>query len=375
MHTALYQNFLNTIKSENRLRSLPEVQGRINLDFSTNDYLNLSNHPLIKENLKLKIEATSLGATGSRLLSGNSEVFTQLEKKIASDKHQEKALYFSSGFLANFSCLKALLDRSVLKETPLVFFHKRNHNSLYQAVLSTECELIRFSSILELEIKLEEFRHDLRAKFLITETVFGMDGDLIDISEIKRLSKEHKLFCMLDEAHASGVIGPLGLGLSRTVDFEEIPILIMGTFSKALGVCGAYVASSEIIINYLINKASGFIYSTAQSPLLVHACSFAWDLAKTMDQERERILSLSLYLRSSLKKNGFVVLGDHTPIIPIVIGDEGEALQKAKELQKKGILVSAVRYPTVPKGQARLRFALCACHKKEDIDHLIKVMA
>lgn len=375
MHTTLYQNFLNTVKCDNRLRSLPELSGTINLDFSTNDYLNLSHHPKVTESIQKNLDTIAYGATGSRLLSGNHEVFTHLEKKIAKDKQQQKALYFSSGFLANYSCLNALLDMSILQKKPLVFFHKRNHNSLYQAVLNAECDLIRFTTCEELEEKLNLFMHIDRPKFLVTETVFGMDGDIIDIFKIKQLAKLHQLFIMLDEAHASGVLGPQGLGVSVCVDFEEVPVLIMGTFSKALGVCGGYIASSSVIIDYLINKASGFIYSTAASPLIVHACSVAWDLAKNMEQERAHILALSSYLRTSLQDQGFKVLGDQTPIVPLVLQDNQEVLNKQQALKNQGIIVSAIRYPTVPKGQPRLRLSIKASHTRADIDHVIKVLS
>lgn len=374
MHTTLYQNFLNTVKFDNRLRSLPELSGAINLDFSTNDYLNLSHHSLITESIKKNIDKVPYGATGSRLLSGHHDIFSDLEKKIASDKHQEKALYFSSGFLANYSCLKALLDSAILKKKPLVFFHKRNHNSLYQAVFEAQCDLIRFTTLQDLEEKLSIFSQEDRPKFLVTETVFGMDGDIIDIFKIKALAQHHQLFVMLDEAHASGILGPQGLGISRCVDFENIPVLIMGTFSKALGVCGAYVASSCVVIDYLINKASGFIYSTAPSPLIAHACSLAWDLAKQMEKQRAHTLALAAYLKASLQDKGFTVLGDKTPIVPLVLQEDQEVLNKKQLLKNQGILVSAIRYPTVAKKQARLRLSVKASHTYQDIDHLIEVL-
>jgi 8-amino-7-oxononanoate synthase len=372
MHITAYQNFLDEQIRDFKFRSLTQYPEGINLDFSSNDYLGLSGHPALKKSIEAALDSMPVGSTGSRLLSGNHGIFDLLEEQIASDKGQESALYFATGFQANFSVLSALIDSGLFKKTPLVFFHKRNHSSVYQAVFHKNIHLIRYNDLKDLSAKLEKYRLDEGPKFLVTETVFGMDGEVIDILSIKNLAKQHNLLVYLDEAHASGIIGPRGLGLSRTVNWEDIPIVILGTFSKALGVMGAYIATSTTIKNFLINKASGFIYSTSTSPLIAAACLKAWKLSLEMEGEREKLKILSDHLRVSLKEKGYEVLGEGTPIIPLLIGREKDALLLKDKLVKKGIMTSCVRPPTVAPGQARLRFAVTVNHSFDDIERLVR---
>jgi 8-amino-7-oxononanoate synthase len=374
MHIDYYQNFLNKQKQELKLRSLTDSQTGDKLDFSTNDYLSLSKHP---ELIKAAIEdgfQYGVGATGSRLLSGSNSQVVKLEKMIAEDKNMESALYFQTGFQANFSCIRALLDSHVLREKPIVFFDKRNHNSLYQAIFNTNIDLIRYRTLEDLKEKCNLYSQDKRPKFLITETVFGMDGDIVDIRALKELSLQYQLFVFLDEAHSSGICGKNGLGLSTDVDWTGVPICVIGTFSKALGCMGAYATSSKLIIDYLINKASGFIYSTASSPMVIGACIKAWQLAKLMNKERTHLLNLTDYLKQKLKEKGYKTLSDSTPIIPIIIGDEKRTLDLALKLKEKGIRVSCIRPPTVPIGTSRVRISLTTNHTQEDVDYLIEAL-
>ncbi len=376
--TELYRKYLLGLQNIGRYRKLSlqnEARGYYR-DFSSNDYLALSNHP---EMIKATIETAKkygIGSTGSRLLSGNHPINMEFEEKIAADKKTEAALIFNSGFQANYSTLSALLDTKILSDIPLVFFDKLNHASLYQAVFASKARLIRYNhnNMDHLTDLLAKYSSLNQPKFIITETLFGMDGDFADLSRLIELAHQYKAFLYLDEAHATGIVGDKGFGLSTTINLSHIEYLAMGTFSKALGSSGGYIACSQVIKDYLVNAASGFIYSTA-SPMPIVSASFrGWELVAGMDEERSKLDSLSTYLRTNLINSGFDVGTSSSHIIPIILTSETIAIEMKEKLLKNYIIVSCIRPPTVPPGSSRLRLALNANHTKADIDHLLKVL-
>ncbi|WP_246210266.1 aminotransferase class I/II-fold pyridoxal phosphate-dependent enzyme [Wolbachia endosymbiont of Atemnus politus] len=346
------------------------------IDFSTNDYLGLSQSEVLFDAAKLSGAQFGVGSTGSRLLSGNKKIFEDLEKRIAQDKGTESALIFNSGFQANVTVLASLLDQSVLGNKPIVFFDKLNHASLYQAVFLSNAELVRYqhNDTDYLSNLLTKFKNDLRPKFIVTETIFGMDGDIAPIEEIFALSKEHEAFLYLDEAHATGIIGHNGYGLSTNIDLQEIPHLVLGTFSKALGCFGAYVACSNVIKNYLINKCSGFIYSTSLSPMVIGAAAEAWNLVQYLADQRQALFFKAANLRNNLRNLGFDTGNSVTHIVPIILGDENTVMRAKEKLLKQGLVVSAIRPPTVPPGTSRLRIALNVNHTESNLDHLVHAL-
>lgn len=373
----IYNNYCNQVQYTERYRELPEIYTNNKyIDFSTNDYLGLSNNSELFKAAKLAAIQYGIGATGSRLLSGNKKLFIDLEQQIALDKNTETALILNSGFQANLTVLASLLDQNTLQARPVVFFDKLNHASLYQAIFLSGAELIRYNhnNINHLSRLLEKFNNTNRPKFIVTETVFGMDGDLLPIQEIYNLAKKHNAFLYLDEAHATGIFGIHGYGLSTNIDLSDIPHLIMGTFSKALGCSGAYIASSYIIKNYIINKAAGVIYSTAISPMLAGAAAKAWALIKTFTKKRNKLLNNALYLRNMLTNLGFNIGSSVCHIIPIILEQEREAVHTKNILLKHGIIVSAIRPPTVPPKTSRLRIALTVNHTQEHIEYLINTL-
>ena len=377
----MYQEYINHLSKLNitgKYRKLPELNdaGSKLLDFSSNDYLFLSkNESVINAGIAAAKECGA-GATGSRLLSGNSAIFEELEKKIAKSKKEEAALVFNSGFQANFSVLAALLDSKVLGAKPIVFFDRLNHASLYQAIFLAAPELIRYvhNDMSDLAELLDKYENDARPKFIVAETVFGMDGDLLPVAVIADLARKHNAFLYLDEAHATGIFGPDGYGLSATADLSDLPHLVMGTFSKALGCSGGYIACAQVLKNYIINTASGFIYSTANTPANAASASKAWDLIKDMEDERKSLLLLSEKLRGMLKANGFNIGASQTHIIPVILGPEENAMKAKRLLLEHKILVSAIRPPTVPPGSSRIRIALTLRHTQSDIEKLIEVL-
>jgi 8-amino-7-oxononanoate synthase len=285
-------------------------------------------------------------------------------------------LIFISGFLANISTLGCILDDKILNAKPLVFFDKLNHSSLYQGVSLSKAELKRYhhNDINHLESLLIEYQNDTRPKFIVTETIFGMDGDITPLDEIAALTKKFNAFLYLDEAHATGVFGLNGYGLSTAVDLKDIPHIIMGTFSKAIGVSGGYIACNRIMRDFIINKATGFIYSTASSPAVVGAVFKAWKLLKYLDKERETLQNLGNTLRKMLKDRGFNIGTSQTHIIPIILNEEDKCLKIQKVLFQEGILVSCIRPPTVPPGTSRLRIALTTKHTNNDLKRLVETL-
>lgn len=370
----LYEKYLSNLHDTRKLRQLPSLIGNKNsLDFSTNDYLGLSKHSELRKVAADAALEYGVGATGSRLFSGNFEMFEKFEVQIACDKHAEAALIFNSGFQANISALSSLLSVLALKAKPLVFFDKYNHSSLYQAAFLSKCELIRYkhNDMENLRSKLDEFRSNTRPKFIVSETIFGMDGDFAPLQELADLASEHGAFLYLDEAHATGVFGKHGYGLSTTVDLSSIPHVIMGTFSKALGASGGYVACNKVMRDYLINAAPGFIYSTAPSPMVIAAAQKAWAMVKNMDHERKLLRDLSAILRARLRDVNFNIGASNSHIIPIILGSEDVTIEAQKYLKANNIIVSCVRPPTVPVGTSRLRIALTSLHTEADLEVLI----
>ena len=376
----VYEKHLSTLRSSGQYRRLGAKRQESNwelLDFSTNDYLALSHHKDIIAAGTAAAQEYGIGSTGSRLLSGNCKLFEEFEAVIAKDKRAESSLIFSSGFQANISTLSCILDDKILGEKPLVFFDKLNHSSLYQAVFLSKAQALRFhhNDINHLESLLREYKNDSRPKFIVTETVFGMDGDVAPLEEIVILAKKFKAFLYLDEAHATGVFGTGGYGLSTTLDLQNLPCIIMGTFSKAIGVSGGYIACHEIIRNFIINKATGFIYSTAPSPAVIGAAFKAWQLIKALDNERSVLQDLGNDLRIMLKDRGFNIGASETHIIPIILNEEDKCLKTQKALLQAGIIVSCVRPPSVPPGTSRLRIAVTIKHTHKDIKRLVETLS
>ncbi len=367
------------LQNKEKYRQLPEDNSPLDkgfIDFSSNDYLGLSKSEILFNAATLAGKQFGVGSTGSRLLSGNKKIFEDFESQIAQDKGTESALILNSGFQANVTVLASLLDQLVLGAKPIVFFDKLNHASLYQAIFLSRAELVRYwhNDMNQLNNLLIQYKDDLRPKFIVTETIFGMDGDTVEMEEILTLSEQHKAFLYLDEAHATGVVGHRGYGLSTNFNLEKVPHLVLGTFSKALGCFGAYIACSKVIKNYLINKCSGFIYSTSLSPMVIGAAAKGWDLIKNLADKRESLFAKAVNLRSKLKKLGFDTGNSSTHIIPIILGNEESVMNAKEKLLKQGLIVSAVRPPTVLPGTSRLRIALNVHHSNSDLDYLIYVM-
>jgi 8-amino-7-oxononanoate synthase len=374
----LYRQHCAKLQSTGKHRQLPELHANphtITLDFSSNDYFGLSRRPEVLDAAIKAGEQYGAGATGSRVLSGHNMLFEQFESRIACDKQTETALLFNSGFQANTAVLSSLLDQRVLHAKPIVFFDKLNHASLYQAVFLSQAELVRYRHLdyQHLTDSLNQFKSDTRPKFIVTETLFGMDGDLVSLDAIFSLAHQYGAFVYLDEAHALGMIGPNGYGLSTTKAFDG-PMLVMGSLSKALGSSGAYVACDHVLKDYLINKATGFMYSTAPSPMVIGAAQKAWEMLPSFEEERRRALALAQSFAEQLMALKWRVGAPLAHIVPVILNEPGMLQRIYTRLQKAGIQASLIRSPTVPASSERLRFAIHGYHDAQDIQHVVDVL-
>lgn len=345
-----------------------EREGRTLVDFSSNDYLGLARHPLLIERAREWAERDGAGSGASRLVTGTSDAHLALEQRIATFKQTEAALVFASGWQANATVIPALL---AAVPGAVVFTDRLIHASMHAGLATAGVRQHRFrhNDLDHLEALLAEKGADAPARLILTESVFSMDGDRVDMVRLAEIADRHDAALYVDEAHATGVLGPEGRGLSALVPGRVE--LVMGTFSKALGGFGAYVAGSRVLIDYLVNTASGFIFTTAPPPAVLGAIDAALDLVPQMDAERAHLAALADRLRQGLSALGIDHGASSTQIVPAVIGGEAEALALSARLEDAGFLASAIRPPTVPPGTSRLRLALRATHAEGDIDALL----
>ncbi|OAN64202.1 8-amino-7-oxononanoate synthase [Balneola sp. EhC07] len=372
---------LNKRKSEHRFRSLSDLDAGLSsvnirfegdeyINFSSNDYLGLSSHPeLIKRSNEFAVKF-GVGSGASRLVTGNLNIHTGLEEKLARIFQSEAAILFNSGFQANTSILPALADRN-----SLILADKKIHNSLIQGALLSRATFKRFEhnsydGLEELIKNTDRVRYN--RIWIVSETVFSMDGDRNDIDRLIEISEKYNALLYSDDAHAVGVLGEKGLGLNYGKEGVDISL---GTFGKAFGSFGAFALCSKEMKDYLINFAGGFIYSTSLPPNVIGAIDAALDLIPEMDQERTQLMNNVEYARAEIQKLGFDTAASDSQIIPVIIGDEQETIELSNQLKEKGLWVSSIRPPTVEKDASRLRITLSVKHTKEHLGKLLKELA
>ena len=327
-------------------------------------------HPALINRAEAWAEEHGVGSGASRLVTGNLDLFARIEAKVAALKQMQAALLMASGFQANASVLQALFDRSVLGAEPLVFSDRLNHASIHFGCAASGARETRYRhrDAAHLASLLGQYQGDYRPKFILTESVFSMDGDVAPLVEIGRLAREHDAMLIVDDAHATGILGEGGRGLSGEAD------VVIGTFSKALGGFGAYVACSDTLRDYLINRCTGLIYSTALPPPVLGAVDAALDLVPSLDAERVQVASLAERFRVGAGALDFNTGASTTQIVPLIAGSNHAALSLSKRLRDAGYFVTAIRPPTVPAGTARLRLAFTAAHTAGDIDGLLNAL-
>lgn len=351
--------YLDKFSSQNLLRILNHYTG---IDFSSNDYLGLSkNSDSMNAGIKA-VQKFGTGSTGSRLLSGNKQIFEEFEERIAIDKHSETSLIFNSGYVANLSVIATFSDLGYV-----IIFDKLNHASMYRGVNRNQLPRFNHLKYDQLENILEKHK-DYPKKLIASETVFGMDGDTAELKILSELAERYDAVLYLDEAHATGLYGKHGYGLSTNSQLHSDSTIVMGTFSKALASCGAYVACPNIFKQYLVQTSKEFIYSTALSPFCVGVAEHNWKLLPSLDGIRKEILTKSDYLRNKLSNLGYKYIGSGTNIISVLFDSTENMLHAHEKLLDNGIIVSAIRRPTSP--SPRLRIAVTAMHSYDDLDSL-----
>ncbi|MDX1589939.1 MAG: 8-amino-7-oxononanoate synthase [Oleiphilaceae bacterium] len=350
----------------------PEIRldGRELLAFCSNDYLGLAAHPAVTEAFKAGADRHGVGSGASHLVCGHHQAHADLEQALAEHTGREAALLFSSGYMANLGIIAALAGRgeSLLQD-------KLNHASLLDAARLSQSRLLRYphNDMDALSRRLESAD---KPALVVTDGVFSMDGDLARLSEMARLCQSHQVPLMVDDAHGLGVLGPQGEGVLAHYGLSpsQVPVL-MGTLGKALGVYGAFVAGSRELIDYLVQKARPYIYTTALPPALAEATRASLGLCRSEHWRREHLQGLIRRFRRETLALGYELMPSDTPIQPILVGSAHEALRLSSALESHGVLVTAIRPPTVPEGGARLRVTFSAAHSEAHLDRLLEALA
>ena len=342
--------------------------GRALLNFSSNDYLGLSRHPALAARAAEYGARLGTGAGASRLVCGTLEAHAAIEARVAALKGQEAAMLLASGWQANASVLGTLVRFA--GPDALLFADELNHSSLVHGARlgGVKPVLFRHNDMAHLAALLGERAGAPGKRLIVTESVFSMDGDRADIAGLSALAEAHGAFLYVDEAHATGVLGVRGMGLSAGVAGID---LVMGTFSKALGGFGAYVAGSRALIDFLQNMCAGFIYTTALPPPVLGAIDAALDIVPGMDAERAAVAAHADIVRAAFARSGIDTAGSSTQIVPALVGDAAASVALAEALRARGVLAVAIRPPTVPAGTSRIRFALSAAHDAAAIGCLV----
>ncbi|TRY25744.1 8-amino-7-oxononanoate synthase [Brevibacillus sp. LEMMJ03] len=346
------------------------VGGRRLFNLSSNDYLGLAGDPRIADAARQAAEQWGAGAAASRLICGNHRWYADLEERLAEWKQREAALVFANGYMANLGVIAALVGRE-----DAVFSDRLNHASIVDGIILSRARHYRYrhNDPEHLEHLLKKHAGHRRA-LIVTDAVFSMDGDAAPLRELVELKARYGAMLMVDEAHAGGVRGRRGEGLCHELGLHDQVDVIMGTFSKAFGVYGAYVCADRVLIDYLVTKTRPLIYSTGLPPMVVAAVRRALEVVQEEGWRRTRLRENSAWFRRRLRTCGFEVGEGDSPIIPWIVGDNRQALRLSQRLEERGIAAVAIRPPTVPEGTARIRFSLMATHTREELEEVIRQM-
>ena len=347
------------------------VDGREYLQFCSNDYLGLANHPQLVSTMQNAAATYGVGGGASHLVCGHSSLHHQLEERLADITGRDRALLFSTGYMANLGTVTALMGKGdhILED-------RLNHASLLDAGLLSGARFQRFqhNDIDDLERRLKKLPVE-GLRLIVVDAVFSMDGDIAPLPELVALAKRYNAYLMADDAHGFGVLGKTGAGSSELfgLDQDQLPVL-MGTLGKGIGSFGAFVAGSEVLIESLIQFARPYIYTTAMPPAVAAASLASLDILQSESWRREHLQHLIKHFRDGAAGLALPMMDSETAIQPLLVGEESQAIAISKGLEAEGVLVSAIRPPTVAAGQSRLRITLSAAHSDADIDRLLDAL-
>ena len=340
------------------------------VDFAGNDYLGLAQDPRVSEAQAQGARLYGAGAGASHLVSGHLDVHDALEEALAHWTGRQRALLFSTGYMANLGVLQALADRHTA-----IFQDRLNHASLIDGATLSGARSRRFHHRDTNDLENLLGRSACAHKLVVSDGVFSMDGDVADIASLVAVSQRHNAWLMVDDAHGVGVLGENGSGcVGSTWRSTQVPILV-GTLGKALGTAGAFVAGDTALIDHLIQFSRSYIYTTAQPPAIAAATLKALNIVQREPEHRSKLNANIAYFRREALGLGVPLPPSVTPIQPLILGDEARTLHWAMQLRQRGIQVGAIRPPTVAKGEARLRLTLSARHQRDDIDRLLEALA
>jgi len=344
------------------------MDGREVINLSSNNYLGLANHPRVRSAALEAVERWGVGAGAVRWIGGTMSVHQELEERLARFKKTEAVLVFTGGFTANSGCIPAVLTKE-----DVVISDELNHASIIDGVRLSPAAykksdgwVYAHKDMDALEDCLKRAQH-FQKRMIITDGVFSMDGDIAPLPDIVELAERYDAFVMVDDAHASGVLGKNGAGTASHFDLYGRVDIQLGTLSKALGVIGGYIAGSARLKDWLINRGRPYLFSTAHPPMVAAALIAALDVMETDPEPMERLWSNTRLWKQLLAEAGFDTMGSETPITPVYVGDEGEAQRMEKMLWEEGVYALSIVFPTVARGKARIRTMPSAAHSEEDL--------
>ena len=347
------------------------LDGREVVNFSSNNYLGLANHPALREAAKAAIDRYGCGSGASRLISGNMALHEELEAKIAEFKGTEAALVFNSGFQANTGVIPALVGRD-----DVVFSDALNHASIIDGCRLARAKIVVYEhcNMDQLQRGLQEAPRDGR-KLIVTESLFSMDGDEAPLADIVELAERYGAVVMIDEAHATGVYEPNGAGLIAKLGLGSRVLVQMGTLGKALGGFGAYIVGSRALRELLINRCRSFIFTTSLPPVVMAMAIAAIELVRKEPERRAALRRNCQTLRSGLQALGYKVGDSQSQILPLIVGDADACMKFSEYLFSRGVFAQGIRPPTVPPATSRLRITLMAVHTPEQIERALAIFA
>ena len=375
----MFEEKLNQIRADGLYRHMKYLQSpqtarvfmahKDVLMLSSNSYLGLCADVRLKQAARHAIEKYGTGSGGSRLTTGSYDIHKKLEEEIADFKGTEAALVFNTGYMANVGAISAIADKSWV-----IFSDRLNHASIIDGCRLSGAEIVVYAHCDPADLENKVRQHRGRRGLIITDGLFSVDGDIAPLPELVRIARDYRVLLMVDDAHATGVLGDNGGGTSDYFGLTGGIDIAMGTLSKALASEGGFIAGKRSLIDYLANTARSFIFSTALSPATIAVSRAALDIVRTEPAARKTLLAHSLWFREELRAAGFAVPDHPTPIISIVLGQPDMAVDFSERLMKKQIFVSAIRPPTVPAGTSRLRINMMATHAKDDLSRALTCM-
>lgn len=349
------------------------MDGREVVNMSSNNYLGLANHPKVRQAALDAVEKWGVGAGAVRWLGGTMSVHQELEEKLAKFKHVEAVLVFTSGFTANSGCIPA-----VLTDKDVVISDELNHASIIDGVRLSPAKYKKSEGFVYAHKDMGQLEEILKntqnfaKRMIITDGVFSMDGDIAPLPAIVDLAEKYDAFVMVDDAHASGVLGKNGAGSASHFDLYGRVDIQLGTLSKALGVVGGYIAGSARLKEWLINRGRPYLFSTAHPPMVAAALIAALEVMETDPEPMKRLWDNTRKWKAMLAEAGFDTMGSETPITPVLFGDEGVAQQAERMLFDEGVYALSIVYPTVARGKARIRTMPSAAHSDDDLQDALK---